>query len=115
MLDQALSRDGLTIKDVQVKIMPFPDMVPALESGAVDAGILSEPFPTLAEEQGRRRAPAAAGRPAPRPSPITALFWNKEWAAKNPELAHKVMLGLPQGRARSRAGQRLEAGRVTSR
>ena len=48
MLDQVLRRDGLTIKDVQVKIMPFPDMVPALESGAVDAAILTEPFPTLA-------------------------------------------------------------------
>ena len=52
MLDQVLRRDGLTIKDVQVKIMPFPDMVPALESGAIDAGILTEPFPTLAEDKG---------------------------------------------------------------
>ena len=52
ILDLALRRDGLTIKDVQVKLMPFPDMVPALESGAVDAAILSEPFPTLAEEKG---------------------------------------------------------------
>jgi NitT/TauT family transport system substrate-binding protein len=92
MLDQALRRDGLTIKDVQVKIMPFPDMVPALESGAIDAGILTEPFPTLAEEKG------VGVRPLPRPAgaraiPITAAFWNAEWAKTNPDLAHKVMLG----------------------
>jgi NitT/TauT family transport system substrate-binding protein len=91
MLDQALRRDGITIKDVQVKIMPFPDMVPALESGAVDAGILTEPFPTLAEEKG------VAVRPLSRPAdgkatPITAVFWNAEWARANADLAHKVMV-----------------------
>jgi NitT/TauT family transport system substrate-binding protein len=92
MLDQVLRRDGLTIKDVQVKIMPFPDMVPALESGAIDAGILTEPFPTLAEDKG------VGVRPLQRPAgakaiPITAAFWNAEWAKANADLAHKVMLG----------------------
>src|SRR5213593_3087889 len=61
MLDQALKKDGLTLRDVQIKIMSFPDMVPALESGAVEAAILTEPFPTLAEERG------IAVRPLPRP------------------------------------------------
>jgi NitT/TauT family transport system substrate-binding protein len=92
MLDQVLRRDGLTIKDVQVKIMPFPDMVPALESGAVDAAILTEPFPTLAEAKG------VGVRPLPRPAnakavPITAAFWNAEWAKANGELANRVMVG----------------------
>ena len=93
MLEQALRRDGLSIKDVQVKLMPFPDMVPALESGAVDAGIVSEPFPTIAEERGVAVRPLE--RPAgAKPTPITALFWNSEWARSNPELAHKVMLAF---------------------
>jgi ABC-type nitrate/sulfonate/bicarbonate transport system substrate-binding protein len=91
MLDQVLRRDGITIKDVQIKIMPFPDMVPALESGAVEAAILTEPFPTLAEEKG------VAVRPLPRPAgakatPITAAFWNSEWAKANADLAHRVMV-----------------------
>jgi NitT/TauT family transport system substrate-binding protein len=92
VLDQVLRRDGLTIKDVQVKIMPFPDMVPALESGAVDAGIISEPFPTLAEEKGVGVRPLA--RPASgKAIPFTAAFWNAEWARTNADLAHRVMLG----------------------
>lgn len=92
MLDQVLRRDGLTIKDVQIKIMPFPDMVPALESGAVDAAILTEPFPTLAEDKGVAVRPLM--RPAgAKPVPITAAFWNAEWAKANADLAHKVMLG----------------------
>jgi NitT/TauT family transport system substrate-binding protein len=91
MLDQALRRDGLTLRDVQVKIMPFPDMVPALESGAVEAAILTEPFPTMAEERGIAVRPLA--RPAAaRATPITTIFWNRDWAAKEPDLAHKVMV-----------------------
>jgi NitT/TauT family transport system substrate-binding protein len=91
MLEQVLRRDGLGIRDVQIRLMPFPDMVPALESGAVDAGILSEPFPTLAEEKG------VGVRPLPRPAggratPITVVFWNRDWARAHPELAHRVML-----------------------
>jgi NitT/TauT family transport system substrate-binding protein len=93
MLDQVLRREGLTIKDVTVKIMPFPDMVPALESGAIDAGILTEPFPTLAEDKGVGVRPLA--RPAgAKATPITAAFWNAEWAKANPDLAHKVMVGF---------------------
>ena len=91
MLDLALRRDGLTIKDVQVKLMPFPDMVPALESGAVDAAILSEPFPTLAEDKGVAVRPLTKA-PGAKPVPITAIFWNKEWAAANPDLANRVMV-----------------------
>lgn len=91
MLDLALRREGLTIKDVQVKLMPFPDMVPALESGAVDAAILSEPFPTLAEEKGIALRPLTKA-PGAKPIPITAIFWNKEWATANPDLANRVMV-----------------------
>jgi NitT/TauT family transport system substrate-binding protein len=91
MLDQALRKDGLTLRDVQLKIMPFPDMVPALESGAVEAAILTEPFPTMAEERGIGVRPLA--RPAgTKATPITTIFWNKDWAAKDPDLAHKVMV-----------------------
>ena len=95
MLDLVLRRDGLTIKDVQVKIMPFPDMVPALESGAVDAAILTEPFPTLAEDKGVGVRPLT--RPASaKPVPITATFWNAEWAEANGDLANRVMVGYLQ-------------------
>ncbi len=111
MLDQVLRRDGLTIKDVQVKIMPFPDMVPALESGAIDAGILTEPFPTLAEDKG------VGVRPLPQPAgakaiPITAAFWNAEWARANARARPQGDARLPPRGARSggRRRPRLDRG-----
>lgn len=91
MLDQVLRRDGLTIADVDVKIMSFPLMEAALAKGEVEAAIMSEPHPTLAEERG------VALRPLSRTAdskliPLTGIIWNRDWAKKNPELAHKVML-----------------------
>src|SRR5262245_57781012 len=89
--------------------LQFPDMVPALETGAVEAAILTEPFPTLAEERG------VAERPLPRPAgakatPITAIFWNKGLGDQGARAGPEGDGGLPEGGPRPRARQRLEAG-----
>ncbi len=91
MLDRALATDGLAVEDVDLKTMPFPDMVPALESGAIWAGIVSEPFPTIAEDRGvgvrpLRRPPGA------RPFPITFVFVNTDWAKQNPQAALRFVV-----------------------
>jgi ABC-type nitrate/sulfonate/bicarbonate transport system substrate-binding protein len=71
--------------------MPFPDMVPALESGAIVAGILSEPAPTLAEDRGVGLRPIE--RPANAiPVPITMIFLNTDWATANPDSARRFMV-----------------------
>src|SRR5258705_527099 len=46
---------------------------------------------------GAASLPGEVVGPLPRPAggkatPITAIFWNKEWVAKDPDLAHKVMV-----------------------
>ncbi len=91
LLDQVLRQNGITLDDVDLKTMPFPDMVPALESGAIMAGIISEPFPTLAEDRG------VGVRPFPRPAnatpvPITMIFFNTDWATSNPDAANRFMV-----------------------
>ena len=91
ILEQILKKEGLGLRDVQIKIIPFPDMVPALESGAIEAAILTEPFPTLAEERGIAQRPLAR-QAGVRATPMTGVVWNKDWATKNPDLAHNVMV-----------------------
>jgi len=51
-LSQALAQGGLTLNDVDLQTLAFPDAVAALGSGAIDAAILGEPTATLAEQQG---------------------------------------------------------------
>ncbi|MDY6867727.1 MAG: ABC transporter substrate-binding protein, partial [Chloroflexota bacterium] len=44
MGDDILQQEGLTIDDMEMVILPFPDMVVAFESGAIDAAHLLYPF-----------------------------------------------------------------------
>jgi ABC-type nitrate/sulfonate/bicarbonate transport system substrate-binding protein len=44
ILDKALRRGGLTLDDVDVKTLGYPDMLPALANRQVDAAIELEPF-----------------------------------------------------------------------
>lgn len=52
MVAKALARAGLKLEDVELVRMPFPSMFAALQSRAIDAANLSEPWITLAREQG---------------------------------------------------------------
>jgi ABC-type nitrate/sulfonate/bicarbonate transport system substrate-binding protein len=90
LLNVGLERGGLTFDDVNVEYLPFPDMVPALAEGGVSGGIVTEPFPTAAEQDG------AAFRPwetpeGEEPFPFTAVIYSTEWAESNPELAEAYM------------------------
>jgi len=91
-LDVVLRRGGIGIKDIDLKTLPFPEMVPALESGAIHCGIITEPFATQAEAKGVGVRPYHAP-PGARPVPFTMLFWNSDWAKKNDAVARSVMLG----------------------
>lgn len=51
-IDQYLQSGGLTIKDVEIVNMPYPDMLAALKGGAIDAALMIDPFITLAQKQG---------------------------------------------------------------
>jgi hypothetical protein len=88
-VDPSVSNMGYVATALDPQFRAKPEYLP--KSGAVDAAILSEPFPTLAEEKGIAVRPLTKA-PGAKPVPITAIFWNKEWAAANPDLANRVMV-----------------------
>ncbi|HZU06544.1 MAG TPA: ABC transporter substrate-binding protein [Chloroflexota bacterium] len=51
-LNEALRTGGLTVTDVDIQLMSFPEMPVALGNGAVDAAFPPEPFSTQAQELG---------------------------------------------------------------
>ncbi|MBI2369535.1 MAG: ABC transporter substrate-binding protein, partial [Deltaproteobacteria bacterium] len=93
ILDDMLRKGGMTIDDIDLKVLPFPDMVVALETGAIRCGIVSEPFASLAEAKGVGLRPFPAPR-GQRPVPITMLMWNTDWARGNPKLAQDFMVAF---------------------
>jgi NitT/TauT family transport system substrate-binding protein len=51
-LDRLMQSVGLSNRDLDLTQVPFPDQPAAYAGGSVDAGMLIEPFVTLAAEQG---------------------------------------------------------------
>ena len=51
-LDRFLQSGGLSIEDVEVATLPFPDIVSAFENKAIDAASFQEPFTTIALDRG---------------------------------------------------------------
>ncbi|MBX5489854.1 MAG: ABC transporter substrate-binding protein [Chloroflexi bacterium] len=64
-LDLLLQRDGLTLEDIDFTLLPFADILSALENRAVDAAYLQEPFITIALERGWAVAGPRAGEVYP--------------------------------------------------
>lgn len=90
-LSQALAQGGLTIDDIELQTLAFPDAVVALESGAIDAAILGEPTATLAEQQGvgvRLTSDFDVQGITP-----TVVYGNQDFLSENPDAAKDLMIG----------------------
>ena len=80
----ALGTAGLTMKDITLVTMGFTDMPAALVNKGIDAAILPEPLATQSKDLGQVEVLSdtfANGQAA------TAVYWNRDWARKNPDLA----------------------------
>jgi NitT/TauT family transport system substrate-binding protein len=90
MLGKMLESEGLTIKDVDVVYMPWPNMGPAFAQKAIDAGTMVEPFVTQYLERGYavpfRRAAEVLKNP---PFEVSVLLYNKDWAEKQTRVANE--------------------------
>lgn len=82
-LAQALATGGLTLDDVDLQTIPFPDAVAALAGGAIDAAMIGEPLATLAEQQGTA-VRLAADFPVQDIQP-TAIIGNRDFLDQNPD------------------------------
>lgn len=84
-LDAALQTGGLTINDVDLQYLGFPDAVTAISEGALDAAMIGEPLATKAVQDGTARILTndfdVAGMQ------VTAVFSNNDWVEQNTQAA----------------------------
>jgi NitT/TauT family transport system substrate-binding protein len=82
-----LESAGLTINDVEVKILPFTQMSIAFANKAIDAAIVIPPFVWQLAEQ-KIAVPFAEVDEIVNPQPMTiaVIMVNTDWATKNREL-----------------------------
>lgn len=84
-LDAALQTGGLTIGDVDLQYLTFPDAVTALSKGVLDGAMVGEPLATKAVQDGAARILSndfdVTGMQ------VTALFSNTDWVNENTQAA----------------------------
>ncbi len=87
-LSALAEQNGVSIKDIRIVEVPFPQMGPALASGSVDAALTLEPFVTITQKNGTARVlvPAALSVYGEQ-FLIGAWFARQSWIDKNPEAA----------------------------
>lgn len=98
MLGKIMESEGLSIKDVEVVYMPWPDMGLAFTRGAIDAGTLVEPLVTQFEARGYGTAWKRSSDLIRDPyMEVAAIFFNRDWAEKNPEVARNFAVAYLKG------------------
>ena len=81
-IEALIADEGLDI-DVDYVEVSFPEIIPAIESGAVDAGFLTEPFTTFAAQSGLRSV-ADPYTGSAENLPIAGYVSTADFAADNP-------------------------------
>ena len=85
---RALERKGIDISSVKFVELPFPQAVPGLESGRVDAAFVAEPFATAGLRAGHRSISTPLVETAP--GYITAGFVASEnYIAENKDIVYR--------------------------
>jgi NitT/TauT family transport system substrate-binding protein len=100
MLALALESDGLTLKDVEVVPIPYPEMGTALANKAIDAAVSIEPFVTQYEERGVAWLLKRAGDIPALADPgwqVAVVLYNEDWAQRNPRVATDFMVAYIRG------------------
>lgn len=84
-LDAALRTGGLTIGDVDLQYLTFPDAVAALVSGALAAAMIGEPLATQGVQDGSLRI--VSNDFDVQGLQVTAVFSNNSWVDSHPAAA----------------------------
>lgn len=95
---KVLETAGLTLHDIEIKYMPFPQMGVAFANKAIDVADEVPPFGSviLAEKLAARWIDPD-DYIKPQPTSFIAYMANTDWTAKNPGFARKFFLALVKG------------------
>ena len=95
---RVLQSGGVSLKDLTVKNVGFPQMVAAFESKAVDLFAMPAPWSTEIPQMGLGvQWVNVDDVVTPKPFVLSVVMYNTEWAAKNPKEAQGFFTALLRG------------------
>ncbi len=92
-----LAEHGIPLKTVSFANVAFADMVPDMQSGAVSAAVMPEPFASDAEQTEGSVPLADLNQGATTAFPVEGYVVTKQWAAKYPHTLAAFYKALEQG------------------
>jgi NitT/TauT family transport system substrate-binding protein len=95
-VEKALTQGGLTVDDVNMVAMAFPDMLPALGNKAIDAAWEVEPFMAIANSRGIATTTTQAGDVYPGALGVVMLI-SPQFAADHQEAARRYLTAFLRG------------------
>jgi NitT/TauT family transport system substrate-binding protein len=97
-IGKLLETAGLTITDVEIKILPFTQMAVAFANKAIDAALMISPWNVQVVDQGVA-VPFADPDDYVKPSPLTIAvsFINTDWEKQNAQLVRNYTLAYMRG------------------
>jgi NitT/TauT family transport system substrate-binding protein len=97
-IGKMLETAGLTITDVDVKVIPFAQYAIAFANKAIDAALAIHPFTSQLRNQNLAIPFGDSDALVePRPVTISVNMINTDWARKNPEVARNFYLAALRG------------------
>ncbi len=97
-IGKTLETAGLSLRDIEIKYIPFPQMGVALANKAVDVALEVPPFgAVIASQKLGTRWIDPDDYIRPQPISFIAYMANTDWTAKNPDLARKFFIALVRG------------------
>ena len=97
-IGKVLEAGGLSLADVDIKVIPFTQMGLALRNKALDASVLIPPFTYQARDQGLGVMFIDADTYVrPQPTAVAVNIINTDWAKKNPQVVKNYFVAYLRG------------------
>jgi NitT/TauT family transport system substrate-binding protein len=98
LLHEVVRRAGGDPSKVQSVQVPFPEMTTALKAGRVDAVVNTEPFVTLAKQQGVKAINYPEAEVVPKGT-VTAFVASKKFIGANPDVVKRFQAAMKESLA----------------
>ncbi len=95
-LDTYLHKAGLSVKDVDLQTMPFPNMRDALANGSIDVAVAIEPFVAQIVKNGIGVVLQRDDQTIPRHQ-VAVILYGPKFVERNPNAARRFMLAYLKG------------------